>query len=514
MHFHVLGRVDPRHRLVRMMALAALTGLQPNHATANSPYPQVAAVSAQPAAPKEAAAVVYVDSRRVGRQIPTDFLGLSYEAPVLAEDEFDVRNDTLINLLSNLGSGSLRYGGNSLEYTAWSRSPRAKLDGERAVLTPADLDRLFAFSRRTGWRVILGLNLGHGDPVVDADEAAYALDRGGAQLSALEIGNEPDLYVTPWKLRPPTWGYEDYRREFETYERAIRARAPRVPIAGPATAHSLIGGPPGPVWFPQFVKDESASLTFATHHIYRMISGPAEWLASHGFATDSPRYPSITNMLSPAMMEGVANEVDAETRASAAARLRLRIAETNSSARGGQAGVSDVLAAALWGADYAFTLAEHGASGLNFHGGFACRGYTPICHSEAGYVARPLYYGMLLFSQAMPGRLVPVSMQSSANLAAHAVLGNRGRLALVLINKEAKRAASVVIEGAGAYREASLIRLTGRSLDSADGLTLGGRPVDSNGRWSPTGRESVSRNGNTFEVTVEPASAVLIRLQR
>ena len=96
-------------------------------------------------------------------------------------------------------------------------------------------------------------------------------------------------------------------------------------------------------------------------------------------------------------------------------RLPFRIAEANSVYNEGQPGVSDTLGAALWGAELMFQLAAAGAAGINFHAGVhnlrpgEDKAYTPIARAGGGrYRAAPLYYGMLMFTQAARGALVPV----------------------------------------------------------------------------------------------------------
>ncbi len=452
------------------------------------------------AAPEPTARVV-VGLQKAGRPIPADFLGFSYEAPALTGDYFDVRNHELIRLLRNLGGGALRFGGNSVEFTGWSRRGNNKMAGERAVVTPRDLDRLFAFSAKTGWPVILGLNLGHYDPKLFADEAAYAVHHGGHHLLALEIGNEPDLFMHNG-LRPRSWGYADFRREWNAYARAIRARAPQAPISGPTTCCAA-----GWRWFPRFVPHEHSKLVFASYHIYPMSAAPS-------VPSDSPHYASIRNMLSPELMARVAKEVSQLATVAKSQNLPLRIAETNSASHGGKNGVSNVFAAALWGADYAFTLAEQGAAGLNFHGGFVCRGYTAICRSGGQYLAQPLYYGMLLFHASTPARIVPVQVHTSVNLAAHAVLADDGTLSVVLINKDRKRSVKARIAGAGPYTRGTVLRLTAPSLEAQTGITFGGHAVGADGSWTPGAGEAIRRHGRVFQVSLPAASALLVRFEK
>ena len=449
----------------------------------------------------EATAEVTVHPEQPGRVIPPDFLGFSYEAPALAEDYFDVQNQELMRLLSNLGKGVLRFGGNSVEFTYWSRKGKVDIPNARAVLTPQDLDRLFAFSKKTGWPVMLGLNLGHYDPEMAADEAAYAVKQGGADLLALEVGNEPDLFMHNGQ-RPSTWGYDDFRKEFESYFQAIRSRSPQAPISGPVTCCSA-----GQKWFPMFLADEGSHLLMATFHNYPMS-------ASRNLSHDSPRYPTIPRMLSPELMGRVAREIHQLAKDASAHRLPLRMAEVNSASSGGLNGVSNVFAAALWGVDYAFMLADQGAVGLNFHGGFRCRGYTPVCISQGHYTAQPLYYGMLLFHAATPGRLVPVIVRTDANVTAYGVLSDNGTLHLVLINKEAQSPAKVEASGLASYSRATLLRLTAPTLDAQTGITLGGRPVDANGAWTPGQVENVSRKRSNFVFQLPAASAAIVDFKR
>jgi Glycosyl hydrolase family 79 C-terminal beta domain len=449
----------------------------------------------------EATATVKVQPERPGRAIPADFLGLSYEAPVLAKENFDVQNQELMRLLSNLGTGVLRFGGNSVEFTYWSRKGKLEVPGARAVITPQDLDRLFAFSKRTGWPVMLGLNLGHYDPQMAADEASYAVKRGGKDLLALEIGNEPDLFMHNGQ-RESTWDYADFRKEFEAYLHAILSRAPGAPISGPVTCCKA-----GLGWFPNFVSDEGPQLVMATFHNYPMS-------ASRTLSPDSPRYPTIPRMLSPELMDRVAREIHQLAEDAHAHHLPLRMAEVNSASSGGKNGVSNVFAAALWGVDYSFTLAEQGAAGLNFHGGFHCSGYTPVCISRGHYSAQPLYYGMLLFHAATPGRLVPVSVRTHANVVAFGVLANDGTLHLVLLNKGGRTAVSARLSGVSSYFHAEVLRLTAPALDAQTGITFGGRSVDPTVNWAPAQAEQVTRKGRDFLLQLPAASAAVVNFHK
>src|ERR1700730_1918717 len=72
--------------------------------------------------------VVTVDVAHPGAALPTDFLGLSFEASVLGSDLFNPARSNLSALLRDLGTGRLRFGGNSVDrVAAWTADPATPL---------------------------------------------------------------------------------------------------------------------------------------------------------------------------------------------------------------------------------------------------------------------------------------------------------------------------------------------------------------------------------------------------
>ena len=91
--------------------------------------------------------------------------------------------------------------------------------------------------------------------------------------------------------------------------------------------------------------------------------------------------------------------------------IPYRISECNSYFNGGAFGVSDSYASSLWVIDFLFHVALGGATGVNMHGGGNSPGYTPIADNDGGVVeARPVYYGMLLFTLAGPGTILETQL--------------------------------------------------------------------------------------------------------
>lgn len=142
-------------------------------------------------------ATIHVDATQPGRVIPLDFLGLSFEADLLNQPWTDPEAGNIDELLMNLGTGTMRFSANQVDNTAWMPDPSAPApawsDGKQ--VTPADLTRLDARAKTTGWSVDLGVNLGHFDPAAAASQAVVAQDSLGDSLRSIQIGNEPNFYL-------------------------------------------------------------------------------------------------------------------------------------------------------------------------------------------------------------------------------------------------------------------------------------------------------------------------------
>ena len=441
---------------------------------------------------------VTVHADRPGVAIPADFLGLSYEKSVLAGPHFRPDNTEMVNLLRNLGPGVLRFGGNHVELTDWQRqdSPaQPKPDKQTELcLGPAALDNLYAFARRCDWRVIHGLNLAGNHAGMAADEAAYALKIGGPTVLAFEVGNEPDYYVRH-NLRPSGYAYAQYRREATAEQSAILAISPNAPLAGPATTKMSD-------WFASFVADFKGRIVLATSHFYS--------LSAKTLDPRSATFPSIENLLSDSTKKTWRSVIVKREQAARDAGVPFRLGECNTASNGGKDGVSDVFAAALWGVDFLFDTAELGVAGINFHSGFGEHGYTPFGFHSPHYRPHPLYYSLLLFHQAAAGRVVPVDCRTAANVTAHAVLGDDGKLRVVLINKELAQPVAAAIAPGSAWSKAEVIFLTAPTVTARDGVTLAGSAVGGDGTWKPQPAAPLSGANGNFTVRVPAASAALV----
>ena len=439
-------------------------------------------------APTDTATVTVGGS--LGAAIPNQFLGLSFEITALKDSELTDANYAAAAAL--LGPGIVRFGGNSVDQSTWSPNPPA---GDDSDLTGADFDRAFTFAHRAGWTVYLGIDLGQFAPDTFAAEAGYAAGRAGAAgaLSAIEIGNEPDVYGGGY--RSAAYDGDSIASEYLAYDSALARRAQGVARVGPAMCCK-------PDDFSQFLMDGgSRGLALLTYHHY---------------PTSVNRNPTAATLLTSYIIAHSAGIIDEVVGDAGPAKLPLRMAESNSASGGGALGVSNVFASSLWGLDYLYTLAEHGVVGVNFHGsprgnlGFI---YAPLVDS-AGVSARPLFYAMLAFHSGAIGALAPTTVTSPTNVTAHATVATDGTMRVTVINKDTVSAVLARIAPGGNFRSATAQFLTASSIHADTGVTFAGAKVSSTGTWTPATPYAVPGANGTFSVPIPAASAVVVTLPR
>ena len=248
--------------------------------------------------------------------------------------------------MRNLGPGFLRLGGNSQDNTCWDRAhaphPGRVPGGARR---PEDLRAL----RRRGRRERL---------------AAHRRAQPQAERSRVGAGR----------------GHGGRRREILRGAR-LRARArqragPVRPHAVPAAGYAAGGPGAGVPGLPARVPADSVARRYPSWGRPPAAAGatPPTWRCSRtawrrSVSSGSPstttrprraaaRRVSIARLLSRELMDEVLTRRRRAWRRVAHEReLPIAMAETNSASCGGMPGVSNAFASALWGLDYAFTLA-------------------------------------------------------------------------------------------------------------------------------------------------------------
>jgi hypothetical protein len=210
-----------------------------------------------------------------------------------------------------------------------------------------------------------------------------------------------------------------------------------------------------------------------------------------------------------------------------AAGLPYRLEEANNYFNGGAKDVSDTFAAALWGLDFMYWWAAHGAAGINFHTGDNVAAgdsirpskYTAYFTSTNGFLVRPLGYGIKAFDLGAHGSFIPAkaSNPQNLNIAAYAVLGDDGNIYVTLINKEhgaGARDADISLAAGGGYDKAQIISLIAPEGDVASkaGLTLGGATIDNDGIWKGKWSDLAPAESGVFTLKILAASASIVKL--
>jgi hypothetical protein len=457
-----------------------------------------AAISASAKSVDQPAIVVDVRTDHSIGSVPLDFMGLGYEISSVARPGLLSGGDSIyVQMVRTLGArGVIRIGGNTSDYSGYSPNAAAVSSPHGTIVNDAVLKDLGGFLDATGWSLIWGLNLGTGSEDEAVAEANAVLSVAGERMLAFEIGNEPDLFAHQ-KHRKAEYSYEDWLAEYRRYKKALRARFPRIALAGPDAAVKTD-------WVTRFASDEGKDAVLLTHHYYREGQNPSS---------------TIEKLLG--VDPKLQRQLDTMRAASRSCDVPYRICEVNSFSGGGRPGVSDTMAGALWALDYMFTLAANGCSGVNIETGVNQLGflssYSPIGESEQGHpIAKAEYYGMLAFSLAGHGDLLKTDIYaSSPDIKAYAIRpgvrtpGNA--LTLTLINKGAGTSALTVNTGVKGEK-ASLMELTGPAIDAKTGITLGRAEVTSAGTWKPAKSDVLQLRNGQLNIKLAAASAAIVEI--
>jgi hypothetical protein len=127
----------------------------------------------------------------------------------------------------------------------------------------------------------------------------------------------------------------------------------------------------------------------------------------------SASFPTINRILGAHASTALAAAMAPMIAAAHRARFPFRMTELNSVTCGGRPQVSDAFATALWAPDTLFALLRAGADGVNLH----VRANTinaPSAFTARGLFARPLLYGLIIFSRTLAGGtgLVPSHLRA------------------------------------------------------------------------------------------------------
>jgi hypothetical protein len=433
-----------------------------------------------------------VDAGAPGIQVPASFIGFSHEWG--GQDELMGQpgrtNPIYRQLLKNLtayGAGPIviRIGGNSTDSS-----------GAPTTTTVAPMAQL---ATDIGAKFTLGVNLGSNNVQLAVTQAQnYVANMPAGSLEAIEIGNEPDLYSRNGD-RPSSYTFSDYLGDFGKWRAQILPLLPPgLKLMGPSW--SLMKSLPN---LPAFLAQEQNHLSVVSQHYYGGTgkTNPPDYLLQDSPATKGAK------AVAPSVL--LAHQ----------AGLPFRMGEMNTIAGGGQAGVSDIFASALWSLDTLFEFANVGVDGVNFHGTSSTYSLFTFDPSRKFSVQsiRPEYYGVLFFQQATANRakLLPVTLTTQANLKVWATLDNKGVVRVVVINKDKTAQGDLNVSVPG-FGTGTVTRLSAGSYQATNGITIGGQTFDGSGDGTLQGAgsgETVTPAGGVYSVVLPPTSAALITIQ-
>ena len=296
------------------------------------------------------------------KPIPPRFIGLSIEVGS-TPSVFNINGVTgtpraslaaLLNTL-RLAAGDaegpvVRVGGNSADESAWVPSGPLPPNSTYRI-TAADLATYVAAVAGWNGSITLDTTLRYpalASPLVTGHVTA-ALAVLGDRLSAVELGNEPDLFFENG-IRNPSYGYPGYKVDYAAVSNAVVPLLPRPMIQGATWCSARWNSD-----FEDYMNNHAATMSSVSIHRYAET-------ACHG------AQPTLAGLLADKASVGLALDVAPYVATADRHGVPAFIGEGNSISCGGFAGVSDVWGAALWVVDTLFNMAAVGIERWNFHG--------------------------------------------------------------------------------------------------------------------------------------------------
>jgi hypothetical protein len=506
-----------------LVVVAVLVGASPGDPSPADALPPSANVSPQGSLP------VRISGSPQEPRVPRGYLGLSIEFQAVRDytgPNPHALNPVLLQLIRNLSPGQapvLRIGGDSTDMS-WVAAPGVKAPAYRSYrLTPGWLATTAALAHQLNARMTMGVNLAANQPALARAQArAYLRTIGRARISALEIGNEPNVYgkieglkIGPKhfrRARPRSYDYAHYAREFG----AIAAALPRGALAGPALA---VGPKPDPgTWIGSIGKLLRAHPALSTLTVHRYP------LRNCYVAPSSPQYPTVAHLLSSYATTTLAASLKRWIQIAHSHHRRLRLDELNSVACRGKAAISDTFASALWVTDALFALARAGVDGINMHtlpkAAYELFHFNHAATQWSAYV-QPIYYGLTLFAQAAPAGaqlLTGSGPVTHSNVSVWATRARDGRVRTALVNENPRRTQTISLRmPPGTTGTAQVTRLMAPSVSARTGVTWGGRGYGSattTGRLGPLHSQTLTPHRGVYTLSVPRGSAALVTFPR
>lgn len=456
------------------------------------------ATPAPPTVPMATVAVTGCPSN--GVQVPADYLGLSIEWSMVAHwfgtsaaGAVQPTVALLDSLETSPGSGGvLRIGGNSQDGYVWRPDAQLADNGLfKGVINRGMIDALLAVADRSGWKLVLGVNLRGNRPADAVALTRYALSRDtNHRLLGVELGNEPTVYFGS--------DATSYVARIYTYVQALDADpvARGVPIIGPSLANRT-----------------DLSLLTSIHQAY---GARLPFLTWHHYANR----PTLTGLLSAAVSKEWTDRLAQVKTAAEGAPTRMD--EGNSVGNGGLGRVSDVLGSSAWQVDAMLTGAAAGLAGYHAHAwdGYYYPAekrlsyYTPFVVRGGLVFPRPTFYAMALLRD-LPGKRfcsAVTAVAAGQNVKSWTLVDPTSqRLQVYAVNKSDADAGDVTLTTPLQYAgAASVSRITDPAGCGGHKSSIEGARLPSTGAftWTPTTLDPVAMS--TYSIHLEPCQTALL----
>lgn len=459
--------------------------------------------------------------------VPPSFLGLSQEWPWVSSLTQGPHALAIIRRLQNdNGPLVLRVGGTSYDagFDRVERGTGAADQMQREGVAKS-LTALEQLRDTLGMRFILTLSLACRDPGIVKRQAETWHARLGDAVLAYEIGNEPNYYKDLLRDRWPDDGSGRFYRDIVTEFAACCRELDGLPLAGPAWGWIGLR----PLLMEQYLDAAPRPLAAVTVHYYHSAYRPAP---PPDRPNDTPESLLDDTHTRDIMSRWVGPQLAVARRHG----VPLRITECNSISGGGNSGVSDVHAAALWTLDTALEMAAAGVAGIDFHQASwkyaiyerVTKGQNqPPNHSPPplyhNYRVRPPFYGLLFFQQVVTAgsRIAKLEHAGPTAIKAYAIT-TEDESRTVIVNKSPHEPCRIAVHLADVPAgTATLVRLVApdNALTARDGLRIAGVCYDGWG-GEPDGEPAaetvpgslVAPGQRVYRIDLEPASAAVLRV--
>ncbi len=460
-----------------------------------------------------------------GRRRPAGFLSMSLQYRTVGQWGASV-SPLLVALVDQLDPGGgevLRLGGQGGDRVWWPIPHVRRPGGVSDTLSQRWILAARRLAKALRARYELQINL-EADSVRIAQVEADHLYRGiGRSLIAQwEIGNEPELYKsipwyweiggkplpwyadrgTPLYARTYAYGPEQFLAQWRQWEQVLPGG---IPLAGPDLVETG--------WLPSFAAMLSPhsrlrAIDVHAYPVIKCVTNPA-----------SLKYPSIAHLLTlPASRDLLGGTATYIGRAHADG-AQFVLDEVGPDSCGGNAGISNSMASALWAIDMLFSMDHAGVDAVDLHSlPGTVNALFDIARHHGRWRARvfPFYLGALLFAQGAPAgsRLLTATDDDQATLRSWATVGADRIVRVTLVNDGGARVITLHPPRGATARLAQLEVLRAQGAASTGGFVLAGRHegVTETGAVGPMRDELVARHNGDYRFVMQGGSAAVLTL--